>query len=186
MEEGLTRMADAALRRFIDTGAIVRAAGAFARVMDQSAQFGRVFGDLTPWRVTLVDTCLCKLIGTPDDPDLALRKVAASAADQRAQADPTLIAHPGDTAWLHAVRAAHPDRFAAFVTQIADRDMPPGQLRPRSGGGLVEIDLSAQLDRLIEMIDAADALHADRSGRPDDPSTDGHRRSMKMLSRQRP
>lgn len=154
LNKKLSQISDEELKQFIDTEMIDRSVEAFAEMLHQSAKFKATLLDLSPWLINLVETCVRRLINSLDDTDLVSRLVSKGVEEFRDQTALTLTVHPDCNTRLQATVAAYPERFSGITHLVTSAQVPSGLVRIHSSGGLVDVDLSAQLDRLITFLEA--------------------------------
>lgn len=154
-EARIKEIADAELKRFIDTDTLKRNAEAAAEGLAAAQLVQERLEALTPWLTDLVVTCLQRVTGAMDTREVTARIVQTAVSDLATRERLTLRAAPDDIAQLEAIRAEMPTRFAGVAAIEPDAALKPGEMTLRGEGGIVTIGLAAQIAALRAHLEKA-------------------------------
>ncbi|MEM9785993.1 MAG: FliH/SctL family protein [Pseudomonadota bacterium] len=148
-------MTDAQLRTFIDEQSLTQSARSMASLLSEAQRIRAAFEDLQPWLITLVETCLRKIVGQIDTDVLISATVAEAVSDMQAAHGLTLRVASGDLSRLLSISRKWPDAFASVENILADASLPPGEMTLESDGGLIAFGVESSMRAVIDNLEMA-------------------------------
>lgn len=124
-------------------------------VIDAAAKVQAGFDTLTPWLGEFVETCLRKIIGQCEKPEILEATVAEATLQMKSKSELILIVSASDYKEVKTLFDANPERLRGVKLVQADADLSPGEMRLEADGGFVNIGLDAQLAALTQALDTS-------------------------------
>lgn len=128
-------------------------------VIDAAAKVQAGFDTLTPWLGEFVETCLRKIIGQYEKPEILEATIVEATLQMKSKSKLTLTVSTSDYTEAKTLFNANPERLCGIRLVQADADLSPGEIRLEADGGFVNIGLDAQLAALAQALDTSISIH---------------------------
>lgn len=150
----LTDLGDEELRQFIDKDRIDQHAAEVVSVLQTVAEIRDSHAALAPWIITLVETCLDRLLGELTPRERLAGAVRSGLANLDRSYRILLRAAPGCHAELCAALEAAPDLARAVEDTVADPALSGEAIVLECSAGSIELTLDTQREALIDALRA--------------------------------
>lgn len=148
----LTSLSNDVLKTYIDEDKIRRHAEVFVEMLSVVQAIKTDHEALKPWLIQLVDTCVRKIIGDLDEPDLIRRTVETALKKMPGDGSFKLYFHPTMAEETETALKIHCKELAAISAGAPDPNLEPGQLRLEGQHAEAEISIEAQLEKIVETL----------------------------------